>query len=98
MRCVAICTFCKEDIRGFLYQSSWLSVSPSVTLQLENAIRILIEFYMHITSFETTLHSLSLMCDIICNDNVKTNEFLLYGHQCQDYNAVTRVTTRSTSI
>ena len=96
--CVAICTFCKEDIGGPLHQSSWLSVSPFVMLQLENTIRILKEFCMHITSLETPLHSLSLMCDIICNDNVKTNEHLLYGNQCYGYNAVTRVTTRSRSI
>jgi hypothetical protein len=64
-------------------------------LQLENTIRILTEFCMHIASFDTPLHSLSLKCDIIHNENVKTNELLLYGHQCHDYNAVTRVTIRS---
>jgi hypothetical protein len=42
LRRVAICTFGKEDIRGFLYQSSWLSVSPFDMLRLENATRILI--------------------------------------------------------
>jgi len=42
-------------------------------LQLENTIRILIEFYVHITSFETPLHSLSLMRYNL-NGTVNTNE------------------------